>query len=241
MMLIAPAPHRPTNPVCFDSRSRRVIISHIMPFLKNNIAVILAFALPILLVIGIALSAYWPSFLSIDYDFVYATCDREADSYYFPYNCANYLNNRYKVENGKLIAVEVPPLLPPKSDRPENDEYLGHISMTPVTRLFRHDSQKNEGREITLAEAQTLKLNGLITSPDGVSVENAYDRGVDFFPFFGGSSQYGYYLTKGNKRQKLNLVGDDDQYYYGRDNFKFIGWIEKDPLESVYNNKIKGI
>lgn len=192
-----------------------------IPSIKNNIAVILAFSLPILLVIGIALSAYWPSFLSTDYDFVYATCDRGVASYYeghYPYNCVNYLNSRYEVENGKLTIIEVQP--PPKEalvvDRP-------YVILT--SRLFRHDSLKNQGREITLAEAQTLKLNELITSPDGVSVESAYDRGVNFFPFFDGSPRSGYYLTKGSKKQKLNLVNEDERNYYDRDNFKFIGWV----------------
>ncbi len=175
-----------------------------MPFIKNNIAVIIAFLLPILLVIGIALSAYWPSFLSTDYDFVYATCDNRRD--YYSDSCVNSLSRLYKVENEKLITVDVPP---------------------PTTRLFLHNSKNNEGREITLAEAQTLKLNSLITSPDGVSVENAYGHNVEFFPFFGGSSRSGYYLTKGSRRQKLNLVGEDERYYSGRDNFKFIGWVIK--------------
>ena len=185
------------------------------PFLKNNLAVILAFALPILLVIGIALSVYLPSsFLSTEYDFVYAVCDnrgidRYGDSLPYPRDCYSYLNAVYKVKNGKLAVQEV--------NFEGNDSY--------VARLFRHDSQKNEGREITLAEAQTLKLSGLITSPDGVSVENGYDRGANFFPFFDGSSQFGYYLTKGGKRQKLNLVGENDRYYYDRDNFEFIGWV----------------
>lgn len=197
-------------------------------FIKNNITVILAFALPILLVIGIALSTYLPGlFLSTKYNFIYATCDREVDSYYFSYDCANYLNGRYKVENGRLTTIEIPPLSPPKSGRPTLDDYNEHISMTPVARLFLHNSKNNEGREITLAEVQKFSLNGLITSPDGVSVENSYDRGAGFFPFFDDSSQYGYYLTKGSRRQKLNLVGEDERNYYYRDNFKFIGWVIK--------------
>jgi|SRR3989338_9771998 len=185
-------------------------------FIKNNIAVILAFALPILLVIGIAISAYWPSFLSTEYDFVYARCDdnnwvdRYRDTLPYPRDCNSYLNAIYKVENGKLAVQEV--------------KFVGIGSYS--NRLFLHDSQKNEGREITLAEAKALDLNGLITSPDGVSVENAYDRGPEFFPFFDGSSRYGYYLTKGSRKQRLNLVGEDERNYY-QDNFKFIGWVVK--------------
>ncbi|MEK7209292.1 MAG: hypothetical protein AAB677_03460 [Patescibacteria group bacterium] len=197
--------------------------------MKKHLAVILAFALPILLVIGIALSVYWPSWsLSTEYDFVYATCGSNYQSSYpYNYNCADYLNNYYQVKNGKLTIIDVKPLGPP-SPRESAETIKPYVP--PATHLFRHDSQKNEGREITLAEAQTLQLNELLTAPDGVSVESSYNRGeVEFFPFFnGGSSHYGYYLTKGNKRQELNLVGEEsDRYYYNRDSFKFIGWIIK--------------
>src|SRR3989344_1030921 len=179
-----------------------------MALIKNNITVILAFILPILLVIGIALSAYWPSFLSTDYDFVYATCDDGPRTY--PDNCDTYLDSLYRVENGKLIAGIINP----------TDKH-------PIPHLFLHDTKNNESREVYLAEATGFHLSELLTSPDGVSVENAYDRSADFFPFFGGSSQYGYYLTKGSKRQKLNLVGENERNYYYRDNFKFIGWVEQ--------------
>src|SRR3989338_3668965 len=143
--------------------------------IKNHWLVILAFALPILLVIGIALSAYWPAWsLSTEYDFVYATCGSNYQSSYpYNYDCVNYLSNYYQIKN--------------------------------------------------------LKLNELLTAPDGVSVARGYQRGeIESFPFFNGDgSRYGYYLVKGNKKQKLNLVGEDGRVYYYRDNFKFIGWIIK--------------
>ena len=196
--------------------------------IKNHWLVILAFALPILLVIGIALSAYWPAWsLSTEYDFVYATCGSNYQSSYpYNYDCVNYLSNYYQIKNGKLTTIEVKPLGPPPPKEPAE---VSKPYTPPATHLFLHRSQRNEGREITLAEAQTLKLNELLTAPDGVSVASGYQRGeIEFFPFFnGGGSRYGYYLVKGNKKQKLNLVGEDGRAYYYRDNFKFIGWIIK--------------
>ena len=91
--------------------------------------------------------------------------------------------------------------------------------------VFLHDTKKNESREITLAEAQMLTLNNLLTSPDGVTVSSNYSyNGGDFFPFSGGRSSYGYYLTQGKSKSKINLINSTDQYYY-QNNFQFIGWV----------------
>ena len=189
-----------------------------MSFIKEHFIVILAFMLPLLLIVGLAVSTYIPSLLlSTKYDFVYATCG-DGTNYYYEYRCEMYLNSLYTVENGKLLLRDVDPAQDSDNDKTPD------VAENYVTRLFLHDTQTNEGREITLNEAQSLDLNKLITSPDGVSVESVYNDSVDFFIFFDGSSNYGYYLTKGRKKSKLNLVNDDDRYYY-RDNFKFIGWV----------------
>lgn len=190
-----------------------------MEFIKKHFIMILAFTLPLLLIIGLAASTYIPSLLlSTQYNFVYATCGDGSNYYYEHSNCDVYLNSLYMVENDKLLLRTVDP-----AQDSDNDK-IPDIAENYVTRLFLHDTQTNEGREITLNEAQSLNLNVLITSPDGVSVESIYNDSVDFFIFFDGSSQYGYYLTKGGKKSKLNLVNGTDRYYY-RDNFKFIGWV----------------
>ena len=95
------------------------------------------------------------------------------------------------------------------------------------TVVFLHDTQKNESREITLAEAKTLNMDSLLTSPDGVTVSNGYNYsgGGDFFFLFGGGrSDYGYYLMKGNSKKKLNLINVSDRSYY-QNNFQFLGWV----------------
>jgi hypothetical protein len=183
-----------------------------MIFIKKNIVVILAFMLPILLIIGLAVSVYLPGvFLSTQYNFVYATCDNGSGDYQYypdyPQNCNAFLNSLYQVENGGLVT---------QTAVLANGRYL--------PRLFVHDTKNNESREITFTEAESLRLSGLLTSPDGVSIDNGYNRGSEFFPFFGGSFQYGYYLTKGSKRHRLDLLGANDRYY-SDNNFKFIGWV----------------
>jgi hypothetical protein len=52
-----------------------------------------------------------------------------------------------------------------------------------------------------------------------------YDRsyGGDFFFFGGSSSGFGYYLTKGNLKRKINAITSGDNYY--NNDIKFIGWV----------------
>jgi len=186
-------------------------------FIKKNFAILLAFILPIALISIVALSTYFPSFfLSTDYNFVYSSCTDGRN--YYSYRCDNYLQKRYSVVDNKLVVNEIDP-----AQDSDNDGILD-INENYIARIFLHNTKNNESREITLEEAQTLMLNSLLTSPDGVTISSSYDRGVSFFIFFDGGSSYGYYITKGKSKSKLNLINSDDRYYY-RDNFQFIGWV----------------
>jgi hypothetical protein len=186
-------------------------------FLKKNFALVLAFVLPITLIAVVALSTYLPSlFLSTNYNFIYSSCTEGTN--YYPYYCNNYLQKRYSVLNEKIIVNAIDPA------QDSDKDGIPDINENYTARIFLHDTKKNESREITLEEAQMLSLNGLLTSPDGITVSSNYNRGADFFFLFDGGSSYGYYLTKGKSRSKLNLINRDDRYYY-RDNFQFIGWI----------------
>lgn len=186
-------------------------------FLKQNLALVLAFGLPVLLVIGIAVSAYLPGmFVKTSYNFLYASCSEGRD--YYSHNCGFYLEKRYTVVNGKITVNPIDPAQDSDGDKiPDFQEGYG-------ARLFLHDTLKNESREVTLEEAQKLTVNGLLTSPDGINVTGATDRGANFFLFFDAGSSSGYYLTKGKARSKLNLIHQDRDYYY-QDNFRFIGWV----------------
>lgn len=188
-------------------------------FLRKNFALLLAFALPMVLIAVVALSAYLPSlFLSTKYNFIYTSCSN--GTAYSYYGCNEYLQKLYVVENNKLVKRDTG-----STEDTDKDGVLDKDEKYD-DRIFLHDTESNESREITLAEAQALTLNNLITSPDGVTVGSAYDRrsGGDFFPFGGGSSTYNYYLTKGDSRKKINLVNSSDRYYY-RENFQFLGWV----------------
>jgi hypothetical protein len=189
-----------------------------MQFIKNNIAVIIAFALPLILILGVASTVYIPGmFLTTDYNFVYISCDNQGN--YYRYDCTNYLGNGYSVVNNKLV-YQAP--ADPKYDG--NSDGVADANQLSNVRIFLHDNKTNSGREIELAEAQALVLSSLITAPDGVSVDSSYSRNGGFFPFFDGSSNYGHYLTKGRSTKRLNLINENgNDYYYN--NFKFIGWV----------------
>jgi len=182
-------------------------------FFKQNVALILAIILPIILILVVAINAYWPSIrAATGYNFLYATCDNTDN--YSPYSCQNYLNQRYSVTKRKLMVNEVPA-----------EQTLPNYS----AHLFLHDTAKNESREVTLETARELTLSELLTSPDGVTVSSQYNRGADFFPFFNTGSSCGLYLTKGKRADKLNLI-NASAGYCSRDNFKFIGWVLSEKL-----------
>lgn len=187
--------------------------------MKKNWLVALAFVLPIVLIAGLAISVYWPAAALAEHDFVYATCSFNDYNSYYPYNCAGYLERFYQVQNGELTTEEVP--FPPSTVLTDPKR----SAVPPTTRLFLHNVKTNESREINLAEVSTFgKLSGLLTSPDGVAVQRKTDRGVEFFPLFSGPNDDGYYLVKGKKKQKLNLIDTDVNMSY-RDDMKFIGWV----------------
>ncbi len=191
-----------------------------MEFLKKNFVILLAFTLPIMLIAVVALISYLPStLLSTDYNFVYISCV-DGTSYNYLFNCDNYLQKHYSIIGNKLVVNNVEPTLD------LDNEKTSDINENYNARFFLHDTAKNESREIALEEVQTLTLNSLMTSPDGVTVSRHYGRnGSDFFFLFGGgSSSDGYYLTKGKSRNKLNLISNTDQLYY-QNIFQFVGWV----------------
>jgi hypothetical protein len=192
-------------------------------FIKKNFAILLAFLLPILLIIIVALTTYLPSlFISTSYNFVYTVCT-DGTNYNPPYYCNDYLQKRYSVVDGKLV---VNPVTPTQDSNKNAVPGIVDIGSKYNARIFLHDTKTNESREITPEDAKAMTLSGLLTSPDGVTVSSNYsNRGGDFFfPFGGGYSSYGYYLTKGKSKTKLDLINNSDQYYY-QNNFQFIGWV----------------
>ena len=140
---------------------------------KNQLLIVVAFLLPMLFLGVVLIVSVIPSAtLSTDYDFLYATCSDGSPPY--SYNCRPYLASRFGVENGRLVERPVPADL--DSDRDTIPDVLENYR----ARLFIHDTEANQSREVSQQEAEQLELLDLLTSPDGVAVEWDRSGGDDF-------------------------------------------------------------
>jgi hypothetical protein len=84
---------------------------------------------------------------------------------------------------------------------------------------------KNTDQEIIFEDAQKLKLDSRLKSPDGYEVVyGSSDYG--FFPFSHGGSDYNAMYLKGhNTSKKLDLQSSTGGRYYYR-NRRFLAWIK---------------
>jgi len=174
-----------------------------MEFIKKNITLIVGISIPILMIVFVAASIYLPGlFIKPNVNFLYA------------YGDEYYSQERFTVQNGKLVKREVPRYESQSYYQPPREE----------SKLFLHDVVKNESREVSFEEAQRLNLDSGTKSSDGFEVINGY-QGGGFFPFFGGSgSDYNTRYLKGhNVSKKINLQQRGESYYY---DFRFLGWIK---------------
>lgn len=167
---------------------------------KKNISLIMGIAIPIFMVFLITVSIYLPSLFAPTprFNFLYVT----EDGY------GQYM--QYVVENNILVKREV--------------KYPAHY--TPgVARLFVHDVLTNEDKEVSLEEAQKLKLDANAKSPDGYKVVYGSSE-YGFFPlFFSEGQDYNTMYLKGhNTSRKLELESSNGGRYYYR-NRRFLGWI----------------
>jgi len=181
-----------------------------MEYIKKHLVVIVAILVPVIFLVVVALFVYVPNrSVKTDYDFVYMTCD--GDMYaYKNIDCYGYMRSSYKVKEGKIVYTE-----------PDIKSEFYVAKDTAVVRIFVHNTEINESREIALEDAVKLKLNSLSVSPDGVSIRGESDRSGDFL-ILGGGSNYGHYLIKGDNREKLNIISNND--YYGRE-INLLGWV----------------
>jgi hypothetical protein len=184
-------------------------------FLKKNLILIIAFALPILFISAVAIYVRFPFVtVSTDYDFVYVSCKGPNT-----YGCANHLRERYGVVDGKLVVKEVESTI---KDDIDGDGEPDDLNKSYYYGIFLHNTKTEESREISLEEVEAFSLNGLSTSPDGVSVSRPYNNSSDFI--FGRDYSYDYYLQKGRAKKKLNLLNQQWIYNY-YDNFYLVGWV----------------
>jgi len=171
---------------------------------KKNLPVIFAFAIPVLMVIGIALSIYLPRmFASPEYDFMYIV---GSDVGHYGYSGHD---GEYSVDDGFVVrnkAVKDPYY----NYEPKNDE-----------KFYIYAVEEGEAEEITFTEARDYELDSNSESPDGYGVDCS--RKVQgMFLFFVDTSR-----DCSKRVISKDGGGSDDLNIRGLDynNFKFLGWI----------------
>ncbi len=180
-----------------------------MPMKANkNLPLILGIAIPVVMVLAVALSIWIPSLSAHpETDFLYSQTSYASGPYYSSVD--------YYVAGGKIekTAYATTNLSPEKVGLP------GPFPDQDV-RLYVHVTSDNSNREITFADAQKLTLDDSSLSPDGYQIVFG-NGGGGFFPFFFSGSDYdSKYIQGHGAKKRLNLAGGSD----GR-SFKLIGWI----------------
>lgn len=186
-------------------------------FIKKNWVVLVAFLLPVMLILGVTLFLYLPALtVKSDYNFIYATCFD--GTYYYGSDCGTLLRQRYTVVNNRIVY----------NNTPLDVDVYGNKRPVPLnleTRVFVHNTKTNTSKEISVSELQySVLASDLLTSPDGVSISKNSSGGDYFFPFGGSAYSAGWYLTKGSSKKKMNLLNTEDRYYL--DNIMILGWIK---------------
>jgi len=175
-------------------------------FSKKNLPLLLALAIPVLMVIGVAAAVYLPGLgHQPSYNFIYLSGDGVA---YYGYGGFDYY-----VKDGQVVKEERP-------TNPMNDPYYKDRARN--VQMYVHDVKNNQSKEISFEEAQKLRLDPSVKSPDGYEVSRGGYNGGGFL-FSGGGSDYTHWYIKGyNRSKQLELKQSSGAYY---DNFKFLGWI----------------
>ena len=182
-------------------------------------SVILAFALPVILIVGVLISSE-ASFMKAktQYDFVYAVCDRNDNRYYYD-ECSSFLSDVIQVDDaGQFYRGEVNP------NRDSNNDGVLDKDEGYDIRFFYHNSAQNETREILERDLAQYTFNPLLISPDGATIEYDYRSGPDVLFVDVGGSGYEYRLVQGNREKTLNLVDGVNNRYRWRE-FEFVGWV----------------
>lgn len=175
--------------------------------LRENRAVLLALAIPVIMVIAVAVAIYIPraNVVPPQHNFLYVVNLSD------PYGAGYY----YTVQDGTLQQQ--------KRSQPKSDsQKTAPIASGESTRLFLHNVTSNSSEEINFEEAQKFQLDSKLKSADGYEIQQGSGGGV--FPFFSDDSYNNRYLVQGTYSIKLNLPQADRYGYY---NFQLLGWVVK--------------
>ncbi|MEX0672648.1 MAG: hypothetical protein WDZ82_00395 [Candidatus Paceibacterota bacterium] len=172
-------------------------------WLKNNVALLIALTLPVILIVAIVFVVYVPRVFAPEpqYDLLYGV----------PYDGPRVMGHcsfGYEVLDGVLEQR-----ITNSCDEGDEPEALYD--------LFVHRVADGENESISFDEARQLTLDENVEAPDGYSlVHNSNHRGI--FELFGTSGGRTWYLEHGVARRSIELDRSASPYYY---NIQFYGWI----------------
>jgi hypothetical protein len=199
--------------------------------LRENLPVIIAIGLPVLLVLCIALLTWLPSFgPKPGYDFLFIK--DTSRSYYEQSSCVVY-SNYYEVKDGYLTKKPYITTVFDKREVSEPCYGYAQIKQKDSPDLFVYNTKEDVVFQITFEEASKFKTRGESISPDGFKVsKRMLNRGV--FELFGGGNNEGVFISKKNFYIKTSISeGDNGTYSYYNDDFKFITWIDTGLLPRI--------
>jgi hypothetical protein len=184
-------------------------------FVKDNLALVVGIALPVLLVIVFGIATVIPKITVPDpqYDMIYTT-----DNYDYSSQIKGTVH--FDVKDNKLRATF--------RDN-QNQSYRN------IPRIYYFDVSKGsiremtldvpgdlkDGQELEIEEAENYKLSKESLSPDGYRYDNRYRGHGDFF-FMGGSG-YSYGGSIRKESRAVKIPAHDGPRSYG--SMRFMGWV----------------
>lgn len=203
---------------------------------KENLPVVIAIALPILLILVVAIFAYVPkSAQKLAYNFVFL---EQSASYARAGNECVVFKNTYTVENNAIKLTPLKqPLLTDTAGRPMSaiDKEIaikaryGCYTDSPflereAPKLYLYNADVDAVEEITFEQASKLQVVGQRTSPDGYTVGYKYVSNGIFELFGSNGNNSGMYATKRDINVPLNLASEG---YYNNSEIDFLAWVAK--------------
>lgn len=175
----------------------------------NYIPLIIGISLPVIFISIISAVIFVPSFsIKPQHNFVYTITDKY-------YSDGQEYQNTYTVKDERIVSEPITSLASQK-DIPEANKISAPI--------YLYNMETRSSYQITLEQAQAYILDPGPSSPDGYTI--MYEYGHDgIFELFGSSNENrGFFISKDNRKKKLNGIAIGEYYNYS--NFKFIGWIK---------------
>jgi len=192
---------------------------------KENLPVISALVLPVVLILAVAVFAYFSNKgAGSAYDFLYVDAARPYPSYQNG-QCITY-SEYYEIDGSQLIERPGPVAVPePGSAVPAAAPYCSgytQVVKKDAPDLYLYNHSDGSSKEISYADATKLDLVDGQVSPDGYTVGGGY-QSSGIFDIFGGGDSYAIYASTKEKSVRLSIP---EGGMYNEDEFGFIAWVK---------------